>query len=121
MSIIYLKRNKMPESVQRALDQVLYELERYGRSITSNGRVAQYLSYRFSKPRDEGLIYFVWSKRWRKSIIVLSPSVKLIRINSHKVKLVPTFSPEEILKNIAKQSQKPLLQLNKTFPYLKNH
>jgi len=105
MTVLSLKKHNLPDHVQKSLDSILHQLERYGRAFSTNGYAVRYLSYRFRKPRDDGLVYFSWNKRWRKSIIVLSPSISLVRISENKVKLVPTEKVKNILNNIAENTR----------------
>ena len=90
--VISLKTTKAPEHIRRALDQILYELERYGRAITTNGSASRFLAYRCKRPKDKEHIYFGWNKQNQKSMIVLAKNVKLERINDNKVKIL--YTPE---------------------------
>ena len=109
MTTINLKKQKIPSHIQKSLDQILYELEQYGRAVSNNGHASRYLSFRFKKPRDKGDIFFTWSKRWKKSIIVLSPYTKLIRLSDNKVKLLRLTNDNNhfILEDIKNYSKNP--------------
>ena len=85
---IFLKKSKTPAHIQRALDQILYDLERYGRTITSNGYESRYLSYKMRKPKNDKQIYFGWNKFDQKSMISLKPGAKIERVSDTKVRLI---------------------------------
>ncbi|RLF62129.1 MAG: hypothetical protein DRN16_02385 [Thermoplasmata archaeon] len=101
MTVLCLKKHNLPDHVQKSLDNILHQLERYGRAFSTNAYAVRYLSYCFQKPRNDKLIHIGWDRRGRKSIIVLSPSVCLVRISENKVKLVPTEKVKNILNNLA--------------------
>jgi len=98
------KRRNMPDHIQKALDNIMIQLEKYGRAFSSNAQAVRYLSYCFQKPRNDKLIYIGWDRRWRKSIIVLSPSVTLVRIGDNEFKLVSTLKTKKIFENIAREA-----------------
>ena len=86
-TIIYLKRSKASDVVKKSLDQIIHDLERYGRCTTDNGRASRFLSYRFQEQRHKSppQIYFKWHKK-AHSIITLSPTVKLERLTPNKIR-----------------------------------
>ena len=86
--VIILKRNKAPAHIQKALDLILYELEHYGRAITTNGSASRYLAYRLKEPKKQQKIYFQWHKQYQKSIITLSQNTHIERISKNKIRLI---------------------------------
>ena len=86
--IIFLKSSKTPAHIKKSLDQILHNLERHGRAVTTNGSAARVLSQRFKIPKNREDIYFAWNKQHQKSIITLSTGIKLIRLDDNKVKLI---------------------------------
>jgi len=86
-TVIFLKKSKSPEHIKRAIDNILYELEHYGRAITTNGSASRYLAQKFKQPKLNEYVYFGWNKQNKKSMICLARNVKLERINNHKVRI----------------------------------
>jgi len=87
---IMLKRSKIPYQVQQALDAILRDLELHGRTTTTNGKAAHYLSHRMKYPKKDGLIYFRWLSDYnpQRHLIALETNYKLIRISNNKIRLV---------------------------------
>jgi len=85
---IHLKRSSAPAQVRMALDCIIIELEKYGRTITTNGKASRYLAYRMRYPKDEQKIFFTWSKQHHQSIIALNTKTRLERISDNKIRLI---------------------------------
>ena len=85
---IALRKTKTPAHIQQALDMILYELEHFGRAITTNGSASRYLAHRLRQPKNNEYIYFGWNKQNQKSMIVLAHNVKLERIGDNKIKVI---------------------------------
>jgi len=86
MSSIVRIKKPSSQDIEDSLNNILRDLEQYGRSSCKNGRASRYLS-RFVKPQKENQeIFFSWNKQWRMSIIHLPPNVKITRIGSRQLK-----------------------------------
>ena len=87
---VTLKRCKIPHHVQQALDAILRDLELHGRTTTTNGKAAHYLSHRMRYPKKDGLIYFRWMSDYKpqRHLIALEKGYKLVRVSDNKVRLV---------------------------------
>jgi len=85
---IMLKRTKCPAHIQRALDQILFELEKYGRAHTTNGTASRFLAHRMKTPKNQEKVYFSWNKQHQKSIITLAADTSLERVSDNKVKII---------------------------------
>jgi len=85
---IHLKRSSAPAQVRLALDHIIYELEHYGRTTTSNGKASRFLSYRMRYPKNDEKIFFTWSKQHHRSIITLDTETRLEQISPNKIRLI---------------------------------
>jgi hypothetical protein len=82
-------RLKKPSSVDidRAITQILYELSKYGRSISGNGDAIRVMERSFREQKRNGNIYFSWNNYNRKSVVALEPEVSLVVLNNSKCML----------------------------------
>jgi len=85
---IHLKQNTAPAQVKKSLDLILRELEKYGRTITNNGKASRYLAYRMRYPKEDQKIFFTWSKKHHQSVIALNTETRLERISDNKIRLI---------------------------------
>ena len=76
--------SKTKEDLKRETDKIIRELELYGRSIHNRTQVNKVLSRRFGQAVKDNVLVFAWNRYNKKSIIVLHPSFRLIRLgNTH--------------------------------------
>jgi len=87
MKTIMLKKSKLPPFVQEALDAIVYDLERHGRTTTSNGKASRYLSYRMRQYKKNNQIIIKWIPELKGSVVMLKPGVSLTRVSENKVRL----------------------------------
>jgi len=80
-------RKPSSEDIDKSINRILNELEKYGVAISNNGEASRYLSRFLNMQKKEEMIYFSWNKRWKKSVIHLPPEVKLIRIGDRKFRI----------------------------------
>ena len=80
---------KRPGSIDidRSINQILYDLSRYGRAISNNGVAARQMERSFREQKRNGDIYFSWNNYNRKSVIALAPDKRLILISEKKCRL----------------------------------
>ena len=83
MKTIYIKKPNSID-VDKAINKILYDLSKYGRTVSNKGSASRYLSRVFEEERNNGDIYFSWNKQFKKSIISLSPDKKLVLLNTRK-------------------------------------
>ena len=82
----FKKLNHQSEDIQRGVRNILYQLERYGRALTTNAKAARYVARNFNKVRHTH-VYWGWDKRRKTSIIALSPSVRVRIIAPYKIRI----------------------------------
>lgn len=92
---IFIKQSKVPAEVKKALEAILTDLEKYGRTETSNGRAARFLAYRFRPYKKEGKIYIKWHPKQKKSVITLHKFASIEVVNPYKIKF--KFKEEEVI------------------------
>ena len=86
-------RMKTDPEIRHAIDNILSQLELYGRAFTSNGTASRVLSRYFSEPVNNGHIYFTWNKKHEKSIITIPPSIHLTRTKDNRIRFDMHQSP----------------------------
>ena len=84
--IVY--RRKTEEKVKKIIDNIIAQLERYGRATATDGSAVKTLSRFMEEPIRREYIYFNYNNMHKKSVIVLPPSIRLIRIPNNKIRLV---------------------------------
>jgi len=77
-------------------DKIIKELELYGRSINSCNKTNKFLSRRFGEAVKDEIIVFAWNPYSKKSIVVLHPSFRLIRLGNTHVSFLK--KPEDTIK-----------------------
>jgi len=79
-------RIKKPSSIDidRSINQVLYELSKFGRSISGNGDAVRFMERAFRQQKKNGNIYFSWNNFNRKSVIALEPEVNLVILDRNR-------------------------------------
>ena len=80
-----------PEDLQFSLNNIINQLEKYGRAITSDAKASRIFSNMVKPYRNDGLIYFGNNRAERKSIIALSPTAKLEKIGNGRIKFKVRF------------------------------
>lgn len=80
---------KKPGSIDidRAINQILNDLSKFGRAISNNGVAARQMERSFREQKRNGDIYFSWNNYNRKSVIVLAPEKKLTILSEKKCRL----------------------------------
>lgn len=81
-------RRKTDEKIKHIIDNIITQLESYGRATTTNGSVVHTFSRFMEEPIRREYIYFNYNNMHKKSVIVLPPSIKLIRIPNNKIRLL---------------------------------
>jgi len=84
---IFLKRHRAPAQVQEALDYIIADLEKYGRTTTKNGKASRYLSFRMRQQKNNDKIFFTWNRK-NQSIITLNTETRLEKISNNKIRLI---------------------------------
>lgn len=79
-------RMSHPEDLRFSLDNIVKQLEKYGRAITPNGQAARVFAHLVKPYKDEEMIFFGNHRSSKKSIIALSPSTKIEKIGNGKIK-----------------------------------
>ena len=76
--------SKTKNELRVRTDKIIRELELYGRSINDCNKTNKFLSRRFGEAVKDEIIMFAWNPYNKKSIVVLHPSFRLIRLgNTH--------------------------------------
>ena len=89
-------RMSHPEDLRFSLDNIVNQLEKYGRAITPNGEAARVFAHLVKSYKDDERIFFGNHRSSKKSIIALSTSTKIEKIGNGKLK----FSLDNGLKGI---------------------
>ena len=84
-TIDFLKM-KYPDDMKHSLTCIVDQLEKYGRAITPNGKASRLFSQLVKQYKDDEMIYFGKHRQTDKSIIALSTSAKIIKIDNNKIK-----------------------------------
>ena len=79
---------KTEEKYKMIINSIVKQLKLYGRATSNDGAAVRVFSRHLVVPIRKGHIYFDWNAMHKKSIITLSPDVKLIETPRHKIKFV---------------------------------
>jgi hypothetical protein len=77
--------SKTKAELKERTERIIRELETYGRSISGCNQVNKSLSKRFSGAVKDEILVFAWNPYSKKSIVVLHPSFRLIRLGDTHV------------------------------------
>ena len=81
-------RKKTDVEVKHIINNILNQLENYGRAISNNGHAVRAFSRFMEEPIRREHIYFNYNKRHKMSVITLPPSIKLVRLSDNKIRLI---------------------------------
>lgn len=78
---------KTKPEIKKSIDLILIQLEQHGRSIVGDGISSRIFSRHTNDYVKSGKLYFTWNKKNKKSVIVVPPGMKLIRVKN-KIKII---------------------------------
>ena len=88
--------SKTSSDIKERTEKIIKELELYGRSINNCAQTNKVLSRRFGEAVKSDILVFAWNPYSKKSIVVLHPSFRLIRLGNTHISFLK--KPEETIK-----------------------
>ena len=80
-------RRKTDPKIKKHIDRIIHDLEKYNLSVGKNKYASLILSKRLVMERNNENLLIAYDPRLRKSIVALSPKVKLKRLKNGNIEI----------------------------------